>query len=326
LLRLKKTNTGVLAVESQPELDFSDIDCIISAGLPWDSDMLKEIISKKSIYNFKFVQVLYDLIPIKMPELCVEGMVTKFPIFILDALWASDTIYSISKSTENDLIDYAKEIGAPIPNLEPLELGFDLSQKSLNEKPQRFHDLKEKRFILVVSTIEARKNHMLLYNALRILVEEEKDPDPPVLVFVGAQGWRMADSLSIFTGNPKIYPKYLKIYSGLEDDELSWLYKHCSFTAYPSFYEGWGLPITESLAFGKFCLCSSTSSMPEAGKHMVEYIDPYDVREWGSRMSHYWKNYKEIELKEAVISRDFSPVKWSSSVSDFINNINSEVE
>jgi hypothetical protein len=49
------------------------------------------------------------------------------------------------------------------------------------------------------------------------------------------------------------------------------------FTVFPSYYEGWGLPIGESLWFKKFVVCSSSSSMPEVGGTMVDYVDPHCI-------------------------------------------------
>ena len=61
------------------------------------------------------------------------------------------------------------------------------------------------------------------------------------------------------------------------DAELAFLYRNCRFTVFPSLYEGWGLPIGESLWFGKLCIASKTSSMPEVGGDLVDYVDPKDA-------------------------------------------------
>ncbi len=63
------------------------------------------------------------------------------------------------------------------------------------------------------------------------------------------------------------------------DEELTWLYQHCAFTVYPSFYEGWGLPIAESLAHGIPCLSSNTSSMPEIAADLMSFFDPASTDE-----------------------------------------------
>jgi glycosyltransferase involved in cell wall biosynthesis len=61
------------------------------------------------------------------------------------------------------------------------------------------------------------------------------------------------------------------------DDTLAYLYRNCLFTVTVSFYEGWGLPIGESLAYGKTAVVSNSSAMPEVGGNMVEYCDPHSM-------------------------------------------------
>jgi glycosyltransferase involved in cell wall biosynthesis len=61
------------------------------------------------------------------------------------------------------------------------------------------------------------------------------------------------------------------------DAELLWLYQHCLFTLFPSAYEGWGLPVAEALAHGKYCICSRAASLPEIADDLIDYHDPFDL-------------------------------------------------
>jgi glycosyltransferase involved in cell wall biosynthesis len=61
------------------------------------------------------------------------------------------------------------------------------------------------------------------------------------------------------------------------DTELEQLYRSCDFTVYPSLFEGWGLPVGESLWFRKRCIASRAGGIPEVGIDAVDYIDPLDV-------------------------------------------------
>src|SRR5262249_57204973 len=61
---------------------------------------------------------------------------------------------------------------------------------------------------------------------------------------------------------------------GLSDAEVQQAYRRCLFTVFPSFCEGWGLPVAESLAHGKFCVASNRTSIPEVGGGLVDYFDP----------------------------------------------------
>ena len=60
---------------------------------------------------------------------------------------------------------------------------------------------------------------------------------------------------------------------GTSDPDLAALYRRCLFTVYPSLYEGWGLPVTESLCYGKTPLLSRVASLPEAGGEFADYFE-----------------------------------------------------
>ena len=85
--------------------------------------------------------------------------------------------------------------------------------------------------------------------------------------------------------------------------ELAWLYRNCTFTLFPSRYEGWGLPISESLDFGKLCLAADNSSLPEAGEGLVELLDPFDRLAWRDCVLKYWTETRLRAAREREISR-----------------------
>jgi glycosyltransferase involved in cell wall biosynthesis len=85
------------------------------------------------------------------------------------------------------------------------------------------------------------------------------------------------------------------------------------FTLYPSLYEGWGLPVAESLAYGKFCLASSAASIPEVGGDLIEYIDPWDVPTWAERIKWYIDHDEDLRRKEQRISEEYQPPRWEDS-------------
>ena len=77
------------------------------------------------------------------------------------------------------------------------------------------------------------------------------------------------------------------ILHSINDVTLKWLYHNCLFTVYPSLYEGWGLPVAESLSLGKFCIASSAGSLPEIAPGIIDLIDPQDFISWCERIERY---------------------------------------
>jgi hypothetical protein len=98
----------------------------------------------------------------------------------------------------------------------------------------------------------------------------------PRLVLAGRAGWLNEDfeKLMAATGN---LGGWIRVVHGPTDAELDHLYRNCLFTVCVSLKEGWGLPIGESLGYGKTGVVSGVSSMPEVGGNMVEYCDPRSI-------------------------------------------------
>lgn len=130
-------------------------------------------------------------------------------------------------------------------------------------------------YVLCVGTMESRKNLWALAQAWQRL-SRLPDIAMPKLVIAGRAGSFNDDfnKLMESTGN---LGGWVEVINTASDHELDFLYRNCQFTVMPSFYEGWGLPIGESLSYGKTAVVSQTSSMPEVGLDLVEYCDPYDM-------------------------------------------------
>jgi glycosyltransferase involved in cell wall biosynthesis len=121
--------------------------------------------------------------------------------------------------------------------------------------------------------------------------------------------------------DPRVKGSFL-ILSDATDAAVKWLYQHCLFTVFPSLYEGWGLPVTESLNNGKFVIASNTSSIPEAGGSLAEYLDPWDVDAWADRILFYTVNREALRERESRTRTCFIPPTWDDSILE----IRSEVE
>ena len=90
-------------------------------------------------------------------------------------------------------------------------------------------------------------------------------------------------------------------------------YADCSFTVFPSFFEGWGLPVTESLSMGRPCVASSTTSIPEAGGSLAHYFNPCDTNDAYRLIHDTISNQPALgEWTEQVRSR-FKPIPWTDS-------------
>jgi glycosyltransferase involved in cell wall biosynthesis len=298
---------------------FKKSDVVISAGLLWDLDYMAALYREKVRCGMYVTQVVYDIIPALMPEYCVPGMEKKFPKFLIDAAWTCDTIFSISDSTRNDLTHYYQDLGLKCPNMKRINLGTDIPtvRSSLEGLA---HDLQSGKFVLYVSTIEPRKNHQMLFNIWRELHRRGFKNLVP-LVFVGGKGWNSENLVTFMENCPDLYPDKLKIYNNISDHSLDWMYRNSRFTVYPSLYEGWGLPVTESLSRGKVCISSETSSMPEAGSGFADLLHPLDYVSWRDRIATYLSDDNLLRSREAEIRQGYEVTTWRTCVSQFADSL-----
>jgi glycosyltransferase involved in cell wall biosynthesis len=126
------------------------------------------------------------------------------------------------------------------------------------------------------------------------------------------QGWGVENLMKDIELDPRTR-EYITILNNISDNELVILYKNSQFTVYPSLYEGWGLPIAESLAYGKYCLASNTSSIPEVGGDLIEYLDPYDVNRWSHRLENLSQNTEVLKEMEKSIKNNYAPISWDET-------------
>ncbi|MCX7114380.1 MAG: glycosyltransferase family 1 protein [Gammaproteobacteria bacterium] len=150
----------------------------------------------------------------------------------------------------------------------------------LGKKPEALEQLEPQQFWLSVGTIEPRKNHYLLVTAYAEYLAQGGKPMP--LILAGGEGWLMDDfqqhlaSLNI--------QKHVILTGYIDDDTLIWLYRNCYAHLYPSHFEGFGLPVLESMQFGAPTLCSNTTSMPEITKKAALLLSPNVPEAWTQAM------------------------------------------
>lgn len=287
---------------------FAGGDVLISAGLDWDFKDLTALYRLKRQRALRVVLVCYDLIPVLLPHLCRGEVAEVFPQYYADVAWVADHVLCISACSQRDFTRYVREIQAPMPETSLVRLG---STFETAPEPRSIGHLVREPFVLYVSTLERRKNHEVLYRALlRLLARGHATP--PTLVFAGMPGWGVEGLLDDLRRDRRVRGRIVHL-PHVTDAELSALYARARFTVFPSLYEGWGLPVAESLAHGRLCLAADTSSLREVGGDLVEYLDPWDVEAWADRLAHFMDHPDELKHREAEIARRFVPTTWSET-------------
>lgn len=263
----------------------------------------------------------YDLLPIVTPQ--YSGHATKSLTNYTKSIYPlCDVIFAISEHTKQDIIKWLKHNRLNVPSIEVIRLGDDFKLAKPQE-PTDVQFIKSRKagqgFILCVGTIEARKNHTLLYYVYKLA--RQRNITLPDLVVVGRPGWKSEDMYEIMTTDPETKEAFIFLQTAT-DEELSWLYKNALFSVYPSFYEGWGLPIAESIAHGVPCVCSNTSSMPEIAGDLIPYFSPFSTDECLGAITNMLKPGAISQAKRKIEA--YRPVPWDQPFG-FIKKLIGEV-
>ncbi|MCL5025464.1 MAG: glycosyltransferase family 4 protein, partial [Chloroflexi bacterium] len=207
-------------------------------------------------------------------------------------------IIAVSESTRRDLVDRAN---APADRIrviyEAADEAFRPLDRSAAVKGARTKLGVEGSFILFVGTVEPRKN---LPTLLRALTAPEVSSVR--LVVAGSRGW-LSDE--VFRLVEKLHLRGRVQFLGhTPPDDVVTLYNAADAVAYPSLYEGFGLPVVEAMACGTPVVCSNTSSLPEVAGDAALLVEPLDVAAWAKAVARVLEDRAlRLELREKGLRR-----------------------
>ena len=281
---------------------------ILFLGAVWINDALMLAARDAHSAGARCVYLLYDLTPVM--ETGHTAAVNKlFDRYLNLITQTASRIPSISESSRRDYEAYCAERGWSAPAGRATGLPCGLT-------PEGF-DLAEahwpRPYALFVGTVESRKNHILALQAWRRLIDERGADNIPDLVCVGRLGWHADDFLREYVTSHGLDGKVSVLTSGVPDDELARFYAHAEFTVYPSRYEGWGLPVSESLAFGKVAVVAHNSSLPEAGRDLAAYFRSDDLDDFVHVIStRALDEGARREGERAIASDEHESITWQA--------------
>lgn len=282
--------------------------------------------SETGFYHLKNVKntiIVYDLTTVLVPhfhrvETCdLQQRKLRF------AKKYCDGVLAISKSTKEDLLYYAgpfsrKKILVAYPGLDSHFNKHDpLSIDYLNKIVKRFNSkIESNKYFLYYGTFEPRKNIVYIIRAFADLVAKKEISSDYKLVLIGGKGWGkvkqmvqnfIEENYPLQEENPFIMMDFIN------DEHLYSFIKHAFAVVYPSIYEGFGLPVLESMALGTPVISSDTSSLPEVGGDAVLYANPKEFADVKKQMLYLINNPQkrnEFAKKGIEQSKKFN---WEST-------------
>lgn len=269
----------------------------------------------KATRGIRYIPFVHDMIPIMAPEHCTRGLTQDFISWVIGVFDHADHFLVNSKATRKDLITVAATLGHTLDedDIAVIPLDSDFRKPGVAELPAAALDrwkLKPGGFVLFVSTVESRKGHLTAFESWAELIRRHGADAVPQLVCVGNRGW-LNDQIYARLAEDEVLASKVSMLSRLSDEELALLYRSALFTLYPSLYEGWGLPITESLCHGKVPLVSAISSLPEAGGPFAIYVEAGSTGALTDAAEKLILDADHRAAAEAKILAEFRPRAWS---------------
>jgi len=257
----------------------------------------------KYIHNKKVVCTFHDMNCYCIPEFYRSKYYSLIKIWQRKSAFLADKIIAVSKNTKKDIV---RIFGVPERKIEVIYHGIDSIDIEKHEK----HSLFDQPYILYVGTRAKYKNFTAFLKVFRLLIGKHPDIS---LVCTGIP-FSMHELSKIH--DYRLDDKVFQIFAS--ESEMTDLYAGAEYFVYPSFYEGFGIPILEAFSCACPVLCSNTSCFPEVAGDAALYFDPYsidDMLEASERL------LLENDLKQSLIKKGKLRVKkftWKKCAEEHI--------
>lgn len=296
-----------------PGAVFLEVDSIWNR-VELDRDDLYRDLHERGVH---VAALVYDLLPIEHPDWFEAPLVEVFTGVLRAQARHSDLVMSISESTAASFLRWAHGLGLTPPDPVVVTLGADLVPRvpagTDSTRPGVPVELRGKQFVLMVGTVEPRKNHMMLLDAFELLWADHPDLH---LVVVGRAGWSNGATIERLRSHPESGCR-LHWLEGADDEQLSALYREATLVAVPSITEGFGLPVIEALRAGVPVVSSCGGALPEAGGELVDYVESADATAWAAAVDRHLVDEDHHELRRRGAA-GYLPPTWSETAAQVI--------
>ena len=245
---------------------------------------------------------VHDLIPDTHPEYCRPGDAEKHRRRLAAMLSLARGLAVNSEHTRQTLVEHARRRGCSVPTCVVAPLAPARLPPPIGDPPLAHP------YFVVLGTIESRKNHLLLLNMWRSLVNEF-GPAAPRLAIIGQPGWECEQALDMLERCEVLRGYVLKL-PRCDDTQLALWLHHARALLIPSFVEGYGLPVVEALAAGVPVIASRLPVFRDIAGDIPEYLDPTDGLGWREAILDYTTPYSPSRRMQLRRLEAFRAPTW----------------
>lgn len=283
---------------------FFDIDSV------WNLPLRRSLLLPKLKANgVKLVAYVYDIIPITHPQFCHGETVYNFMNYIGAYLQYADLLIASAQSTLDAVAELLEQLELPpIPGVVSW-LGSDFNgneTESAEVHPDAAAAVAAGKYVLMIGTIEPRKNHALVLDAFdHGLFQQGMN-----LIFAGGIGWNVKEFQKRMEQHPKRNQQFFYL-QGMDDAAIDYLYQHAYCVAFPTFNEGFGLPMIEAFQRGIPVVASDIPILREVGGEFCSYFNPNSWESFSDVLMNWQAHPEQYEVCKDRL-KTYVPVTWDA--------------
>lgn len=248
-------------------------------------------------HNIPVVVTIHDVIPHVFPNKYLNNILERiyYEVAIRVSICRSDRILTISDFSKEELI---KHYGVKESKIRTVKLAYNESFRKI-DNADVLNDVRNRyrincKYILAIGGSEYRKN---IERLIKVYYDSfQKDYD---LIVIGGK-WRDVDLAKRYQCDK------IRFLTGVPEDDLIAIYNMATVFVFPSFYEGFGIPVLEGMACGLPVVTSNVSSMPEVGGDAAVYFDPYDEKDMAEKIRMV---LDDKALRQQMVAKGLERVK-----------------
>ena len=251
------------------------------------------------------VFVVHDLIPITHPEFCRPGEGQRHEQRMRSVLQHASGVVANSQHTLEALRRFAAERTWRMPTAQAAHLAgsADISSGLADAGPPV-----SAPYFVVLGTIEPRKNHILLLQVWRRLIETHGE-SAPRLVIIGQRGWECENVVDLLERSELLKSHVIEL-AHCDDAALSRYLQHARALLFPSFAEGYGMPLVEALTVGVPVIASDLAVFREVAGAVPDYLSAIDGLGWAKAIEDYARPFSARRETQKQRMAHFAAPTW----------------
>jgi glycosyltransferase involved in cell wall biosynthesis len=255
-------------------------------------------------FGLRPVYFLHDLIPITYPEYSRPGDSDRHAARLATMLATGAGLIANSEITARELADYAAPRRLGLPPVVVAPLGTERLILPQRRPPA------SRPYFVMLGTIEPRKNHLAILHLWRRMLEVRAAESVPDLVIIGQRGWECEQVIDLLERCVALRTHVTEL-SSCDDGTLGAWLTGARALLFPSFVEGFGMPLAEALALGVPAIASDLPVFREVAGDVPDYLDPLDGPAWQRLILDYAASDSAARTAQLDRLRGYSAPDWA---------------